>query len=403
MSRQSLFNAGFAPQAMTRQAAAAANNNGRIFNGQQNGARLPGVRSPSGPQPPISAASSVNLARQARDINPFYNLVDEFDAAAGQVNAQSRLTRAQRLALQQADNSQAQFPVGSPQLRDNWNEYVGRQTGAGAMDVAPRTPAGSRAGSLRQQQASNVAGLLGTPADLLGQQQQGAGFFGQQQGAGQVDMDLAAFGQPQQQQQQPAFGGQDIQTRLDQLRQQQAQLLGGAATAPPALGGAAQGLGSTAPFAARYRHNSFDGSAGQAYAGAYGRGGLNNAAGQAYAGQAYAGGYGRRKSVGFGQDSNPFASQSFAGNYNGSSNNNNNGYARPYAGAYGNRGNGYGAMGGNNNNNNYAGRYGGQGNGYGAMNNNSNYAAQYAGQYGGAQNPRGRRASFGVGNGNGYY
>nr|UMO78940.1 hypothetical protein [Pandoravirus belohorizontensis] len=383
MSRQSPFNAGFGAQGMARPATA-----GRAVFARGLQSNLPGVRSQLGPQGPIDPFSSANLSRDADQIEDFFGLIQENEAAAGPVSAESRLTRAQRAAVQQAANSRSQFNVGSEALRGGrWGAFVRQQTGAGPMEIAPRSRAGSRAGSLRQQPV-NVTGLAGAAGGLLGQG-----------GAGQVDMDLAAFGQPQQQQ--AGFGaqGQFIPTPLETLQRQrqalQQQLGAGAATAPAALGGPAQGLGTAAPFAARYRHNSSDGAAGQAYAAGYGRNG-------------------RRNSVGFGrQDAamNPFASQSFAGHYGGNqgaaaANN----FARQYAGHYGGNYNDGGARGTNNYAGqyggnqaarmNFAGQYGGNRNiGLGGMGNGvNNYAGQYANN-GGVS--RQRRASLGVGNG--YY
>lgn len=372
MSRQSPFNAGFGAQGMARPATA-----GRAVFARGLQSNLPGVRSQLGPQAPIDPFSSANLTNDANQIEDFFGLIQETDAAAGPLGAESRLTRAQRAAVQQAANSRSQFNVGSEALRGGrWGAFVNQQTGAGAMEIAPRSRAGSRAGSLRQQPV-NVTGLAGAAGGLLGQG-----------GAGQVDMNLAAFGQPQQQ---AGFGGQGqfVPTPLETLQQQRQALLqqqlGGAATAPAALGGAVQGLGTAAPFAARYRHNSSDGAAGQAYAAGYGR---NS----------------RRNSVGFGrQDAamNPFASQSFAGHYGGNrgaaaANN----FARQYAGHYGGNYDDGGAQGMNN----FAGHYGGN------QAAHRNYAGQYggnqaahrnfAGQYGNSGGvSRQRRASLGVGNG----
>ncbi|AGO82269.2 hypothetical protein pdul_cds_287 [Pandoravirus dulcis] len=411
MSRQSPFNAGFGAQGMARPATT-----GRAVFARGLQPNLPGVRSQLGPQGPIDPFSSANLSRDADQIEDFFGLIQESDAAAGPLGAGSRMTRAQQAAVQQAANSRSQFNVGSEALRGGrWGAFVGQQTGAGPMEIAPRSRAGSRAGSLRQQPV-DVTGLAGAAGGLLGQG-----------GAGQVDMDLAAFGQPQQQ---AGFGaqGQFVPTPLETLQQQrqallQQQLGAGAATAPAALGGAVQGLGTAAPFAARYRTNSFDGSAGQAYGAGYGRNG-------------------RRNSVGFGrQDAalNPFASQSFAGQYGGNQGAAANGFARQYAGnnyndnggarginnfahqyggnqaarnfagRYGNYNDNGGAQGINNfagqyagnqaARRNFAGQYGAnRNNGFGGMGNGSN---NYAGQYGNNNNgvSRQRRASLGVGNG----
>ncbi|QBZ80831.1 hypothetical protein pclt_cds_233 [Pandoravirus celtis] len=400
MSRQSRFNAGFGPQATARPAGTV--NGDAFFAGQLGQPSAPGTRSRLGlSQEPIGQSSN-NLTNSARGVREFIQYADQVDAAVG---PNVRETAAQADARRLAALSQSQFAGNLKGLDTELRAFAARQLragagGAGAMDIVPRTAPGSRFGSPAGSRFGSPAGSLGqqqAPLDVTGLFGPTAGLLPQQQGAGQVDMNLAAFGQ----QQQPAFGS--AQTRLDQLLQQQAQqqqALGGAATAPAILGGAGQGLGTAAPFAARYRHNSFDGSAGQPYAGGYGRTGVNNAAGQAYAG-----GYGRnarRNSVGFGQDggANPFASQSFAGNYNNSGRAANN-FARQYAGQYGNqvgRSNFAGRYGnwddgGSQGTNNFAGQYGNQAarsnfaGRYGNWDNGgsqgtSNFAGQYNGQVG---------------------
>ncbi|AVK74653.1 hypothetical protein pqer_cds_231 [Pandoravirus quercus] len=401
MSRQSRFNAGFGPQATARPAGTV--NGDAFFAGQLGQPSAPGTRSRLGEHDiPISTRSSNNLPNSARGVRDFLQYANQVDAAVG---PNVRRTPAQEAAFEEAALSQSQFAGDLPGLNQALKDFAARQLragagGAGAMDIVPRTAPGSRFGSPAGSRFGSPAGSLGqqqAPLDVTGLFGPTAGLLPQQQGAGQVDMNLAAFGQ----QQQPAFGS--AQTRLDQLLQQQAQqqqALGGAATAPAILGGAGQGLGTAAPFAARYRHNSFDGSAGQPYAGGYSRTGVNNAAGQAYAG-----GYGRngrRNSVGFGQDggANPFASQSFAGNYNNSGRAANN-FARQYAGQYGNqvgRSNFAGRYGnwddgGSQGTNNFAGQYGNQAarsnfaGRYGNWDNGgsqgtSNFAGQYNGQVG---------------------
>lgn len=370
MSRQSLFNAGFAPQAMTRPTAAGAAGRG-VFAGQFGRAGLPGTRAQSGPQEPIAPESSVNLARNAQEIDDFLELADQYEQSV----APARLTRAQQLAVQQAAQSQSQFAGVTPQLINQWRAFVGRQTGGAGtsgMQIAGSRP-GSRAGSRFQQQpAVDVSRLTGGAGAFLGQ--------------GEDIMDLATFGQqPQQaplQPQQGLFGLQQgafqqgaIPTRLEELQAQQGRL--GAFTAPANIGGAGQGLG-TANFAARYRHNSSDGAAGQAYAAGYGRNG-------------------RRNSVGFGrQDAalNPFATQSFAGQYGNAAQSRRSNFAGQYGNQnqFGNQGQ-FGAQAGRSN---FAHQYGNQ-NQFGAQAGRSNFAHQYGNNA--SQVSRQRRASLGVGNG----
>jgi hypothetical protein len=409
----------FAPQASQRAAITGSN---RVL--AATSLNPQGTRNQSGVQQPTY--TSTNLARDAGLIDPFLDFAQQNQ---GPVTAESRLSRAQRDNAELAARST--FGGITPQFIDQFGQFVNQQAGrnGGARNGAGFGRSQRQGFQQQQQRGADVGGLVGGPGAFYGragnenlmdlaayEEEQGGAFggsilqpatqqgqFGTQQG--QFGTQQSAFGA-----QQGAFGTQQGQfappTRLEDLQAQQAGLQARLQAATGGVGGAAQGLGATAPFAARYRHNSSDGLGGQAYAGAYGN---NN---------------GRRNSVGFGRQAanmNPFASQSFTGrNVNG---NQNNGFgAQSFAGQYGNQngrsnfarqyaaGNQSGrsnfaaqyAGGGQNGRNNFAGQYGGgnQNGGIGAefrRSQNVNFASQYAN--GMQQGSRQRRASLGVGNG----
>ncbi|AVK75804.1 hypothetical protein pneo_cds_197 [Pandoravirus neocaledonia] len=369
---QSPFNAGFglsAAQAMRQPALGAAAlapiNSGFV------GVSVPGERRQPMNQAPLNPDQSYNLAGAA-NLNQLMQTRNQYNQQ-NPLSTQSPSTRSQQAVFVQAAQSQA--PRGQ-QLSNAWAQYVQGSQGQAQGGVRAMNIARSRPGSQRQQPIS-AGQLSGTAASLLGQPDL---------------MDIAQFGasarplpaplQPQSQFAQgfQAAQGQQFPTALEELLAEQQALrqpaaFGAAATAPANLGGVGQ-LGASAPMAARYRHNSFDGLGAQGYAGSYG-----------------AGRSGRRNSMGVGQQ-NPFAAQSFAGHYGNAAAAGRTNFASHYddADVYGENGL----------SNEYARNYAAQ---YAADSYADDYAGHYgnaaranfAGQYGNGAS-RQRRSSLGVGN-----
>ncbi|AJF98274.1 hypothetical protein TW95_gp1540 [Pandoravirus inopinatum] len=152
MSRQSRFNAGFGPQATVRPTSAAAGGDA-FFAGRLGQPNAPGTRSRLGLHNIPIGQESDNIGRDAQEIGNFLQYAAEVDAAAGPLGPESRLTNAQRAALQRAAQSQSPFAGRLQDLNRELRAFAAQQAGAGAMEIAPRTAPGSRAGSLRQQQA----------------------------------------------------------------------------------------------------------------------------------------------------------------------------------------------------------------------------------------------------------